>query len=217
MFTPGSGTCAYRTASGLGNWLSRDPINELGNLQLRRKWTQEDSGLQFSPTQESNLYRFAFNNPLITLDVLGLGEWTLSITPGDKFWFPGPVVDASWMAEEFDCCTCSSYWIRRYARPRYIGAIFTGTWREDGDITNPVFTRGYCVLNLPAHALDEPGGRVPLFGWVVPYAMDFRWEVICDSGPDKGELLDSTEATIVILQNDGAWVGPPPGERIIHD
>ena len=70
---------------------------------------------------------------------------------------------------------------------------------------------------MHAHAYDEPGGRVPLTGWVYPFVIDFRWEVICDSGPGKGKVLDSTKATIVILQNDGAWIGRPPGERIIRD
>lgn len=34
MFTPGSGTCGYRTASGLGKWPNRDPIEERGSQAL---------------------------------------------------------------------------------------------------------------------------------------------------------------------------------------
>jgi hypothetical protein len=34
MFTPGSRACGYKTASGLGKWLSRDPIEEEGGLHL---------------------------------------------------------------------------------------------------------------------------------------------------------------------------------------
>src|SRR5205814_1185315 len=49
--TPGSRACAYKTASGRFKWLSRDPIEESGGL---------------------NLYQFVFNNPLSKFDVLGL-------------------------------------------------------------------------------------------------------------------------------------------------
>jgi len=34
MFTPGSRACAYKTASGRGNWPSRDPLGENGGLNL---------------------------------------------------------------------------------------------------------------------------------------------------------------------------------------
>ena len=57
MFTPGSRTCAYKTASGLGKWLSRDPIGERGGI---------------------NLYAFLNNNVLNNEDRLGL------CTPGVK-------------------------------------------------------------------------------------------------------------------------------------
>lgn len=50
MFTPGSRVCAYRTASGRGKWLSRDPIEETGGL---------------------NLYGFVENNPVSLIDPLG--------------------------------------------------------------------------------------------------------------------------------------------------
>jgi hypothetical protein len=51
MFTPGSRTCAYKTASGLGKWLSRDPIGEQGGI---------------------NLYNFCANAPIETSDIFGL-------------------------------------------------------------------------------------------------------------------------------------------------
>jgi hypothetical protein len=51
MFTPGSRACGYQTASGRAKWLSRDPI-------------EEDGGL--------NLYGFVANNPLSRIDRLGL-------------------------------------------------------------------------------------------------------------------------------------------------
>jgi len=50
MFTPGSRTCAYKTASGLGKWPNRDPMDEEGGL---------------------NLYAFVGNNPLNLIDTDG--------------------------------------------------------------------------------------------------------------------------------------------------
>src|SRR5271155_1617756 len=51
MFTPGSRTCAYKTASGLGKWLNRDPKRELGFMQL-------NSSLNLPPLiyEKLNLY-----------------------------------------------------------------------------------------------------------------------------------------------------------------
>jgi hypothetical protein len=51
MFMPGSRTCGYKTASGLGKWLNRDPIEEWGGY---------------------NLYEMTDNNPVNEFDPLGL-------------------------------------------------------------------------------------------------------------------------------------------------
>jgi hypothetical protein len=51
MFTPGSRACAYKTASGLGNWPNRDPIGERGGM---------------------NLYGFVGNQPVDEIDIFGL-------------------------------------------------------------------------------------------------------------------------------------------------
>jgi len=55
MFTPGWRACAYRTASGRAKWLNRDPIGELGGI---------------------NLYHFNFNDPIDRIDTDGLGSIT---------------------------------------------------------------------------------------------------------------------------------------------
>jgi hypothetical protein len=50
MFTPGSRACGYKTASGLGKWPNRDPLEEIGG---------------------KNLYAFVYNNPLKFIDTDG--------------------------------------------------------------------------------------------------------------------------------------------------
>ena len=51
MFMPGSRACAYKTASGRGKWLSRDPIKENGGI---------------------NLYALVVNDPVDYYDLYGL-------------------------------------------------------------------------------------------------------------------------------------------------
>jgi hypothetical protein len=50
MFTPGSRACGYKTASGLGKWPNRDPLEEAVSI---------------------NLYGFAANDPISYIDPLG--------------------------------------------------------------------------------------------------------------------------------------------------
>ena len=51
MFTPGSRRCGYKSASGLGKWLNRDPIGENGGI---------------------NLFEFVDSNPNDHIDLYGL-------------------------------------------------------------------------------------------------------------------------------------------------
>ena len=66
MFTPGSRGCGYKTASGLGKWPNRDPIEEPGG---------------------DNLYEFAVNSPIDSIDDYGLD--TLSYSSDAAFYFNG--------------------------------------------------------------------------------------------------------------------------------
>jgi hypothetical protein len=58
MFTPGLPACAYKTASGRGEWPNRDPIEEAGGL---------------------NVYAFVSGDPINKIDKFGLAS---STTPG---------------------------------------------------------------------------------------------------------------------------------------
>lgn len=75
MFTPGSRTCAYKTASGRGNWPNRDPMQEQGGL---------------------NLYGFVGNDSINYYDGLGLTKVTdvlgafFSPSTADRLWVMGP-------------------------------------------------------------------------------------------------------------------------------
>ena len=55
MFTPGLRACGYKSASGLGKWLNRDPIKERGGI---------------------NLYGYVGNNPINYVDPYGLLGWS---------------------------------------------------------------------------------------------------------------------------------------------
>jgi RHS repeat-associated protein len=72
----------------LGRWLSRDPIGELGNLDLgvhnRRSWISPgslDNLAQNDPmgfgAADVNLYRYVHNNPLNGIDPMGEGDGLL--------------------------------------------------------------------------------------------------------------------------------------------
>lgn len=65
MFTPSWRACGYRTASGLGKWPSRDPINELGFQLITRQRPE------FNWDEERNLYAFAHNNGINRVDIDG--------------------------------------------------------------------------------------------------------------------------------------------------
>lgn len=68
MFTPGSRTCAYKTASGLGKWPNRDPILEAA-FQYGF-YTKNPNFLD--DAEDGNEYLFVQNNPLNKYDFLGL-------------------------------------------------------------------------------------------------------------------------------------------------
>jgi len=51
----------------LGRWLRRDPLDEVGNILLRKEKGSKESDL--------NLYGFTINNPINTVDLFGLTSW----------------------------------------------------------------------------------------------------------------------------------------------
>jgi hypothetical protein len=68
--TPGSRACAYKSTSGLGEWPNRDPIGEEGFELLI--WPSNDSG---DEDAGPNVYDFVANDPVDSLDDLGLWKW----------------------------------------------------------------------------------------------------------------------------------------------
>jgi len=88
MFTPGSRTCAYKTASGLGKWPNRDPKGELGFILLKDGWIKRyrsSSNHNYCPScknyantnanmniGDGNTFAFVNNDPLDNMDYLGL-------------------------------------------------------------------------------------------------------------------------------------------------
>ncbi len=184
---------AYKTALGRSSWPSRDPIEEKGG---------------------ANLFGFLSNSPHNGVDLLGQGQWTLEIVPLDKAIWPGPLIKVSYLVDDGQAKCCPQYEVRRYARQRIIGAAVPGWWRRD-DVGYPP-TGGNVISHNPTSAYpDEPGLRFPFLGWVVPFAIDFRWEIWCTKGPRAGAKLTTLEESVVIFWNDGEWVGYP-GQRLIQ-
>jgi hypothetical protein len=182
-------------------WPNRDPIGEKGG---------------------ANLYACLGNDPVGKADLLGQGQWTLTIDPGETedlatFLFPGPVIKVSYMVDDGQAKCCKEYEIRRYARQRIIGALIPGWWRRDDIGYEP--TIGNVLSHIPTSAYpDQPGFRLPLLGWVAPLVANFRWEVWCITGASAGTKLTELEETVVILHNGGEWVGySGQGTVIIND
>jgi RHS repeat-associated protein len=76
--------------SGTGGWLSRDPIADRPKRSYRKRWLRE----------QSNLYRFSFNDPVSRYDVLGLAvnDWDVVTIPISQLNCPstcGPDYTAS--------------------------------------------------------------------------------------------------------------------------
>lgn len=91
IITPGSRACAYKTASGRGNWPNRDPQDELGFILLRDGKIKTISN-RISPKsclfcgklhfenknvlpKDINVYEFTINDPIAGVDFLGLHWW----------------------------------------------------------------------------------------------------------------------------------------------
>jgi len=100
MFTPGSRACGYKTASGLGKWPNKDPLNEFGFHLLttfdqvfvgrnslkriqRLNWYIRGPG---SP----NLYAFSLNDPIDQFDSDGEDIWVPYPYPGHYVSDPPP-------------------------------------------------------------------------------------------------------------------------------
>jgi RHS repeat-associated protein len=115
----------YYDPSG-GRWLSRDPANERGGL---------------------NLYAFVANDALRQFDKLGLSVGTISAPVSQSFWSGNIIGGRGWKIrlrwtppKGFPCCRCSeAVWVQRVS---WSGAPLLGSmhllqdWKVDWDESN---------------------------------------------------------------------------------
>lgn len=98
MFTPGLRACGYKSASGLGKWLNRDPLGDDGSLAImtaglltkpgsgKANALSDDEAFSLWSAINRNLYNFVDNNPVNEVDPLGLDpntELAVAIARGD--------------------------------------------------------------------------------------------------------------------------------------
>ena len=80
MFTPGSRTCAYKSALGLGKWPNRDPLGDAAFFASYSKDKDEDTANQLALSALGPVYCFNANNPISETDLLGLENASIVVT-----------------------------------------------------------------------------------------------------------------------------------------
>jgi len=111
--------------SSTGRWLSRDPIDEKGGL---------------------NLYEIIANDPIDRLDFLGFSYGTISVTSFDSlngFYTSGLHVRIRWTPpSDHKCCKCSkAVWVqdKSIVLNKGIWGIYTTPWEKDWDETDYIY------------------------------------------------------------------------------
>jgi hypothetical protein len=107
MFTPGSRACAYKTASGRGEWPNRDPIDEQGFEALSDPGESSD----IIPPDGANLYTYVINAPTSWVDPLGLA----CAKPG----VGDPRARASRRRAQRKCEGQGGRWVHQYEKDGY--------------------------------------------------------------------------------------------------
>ena len=94
MFTPGLRACAYKSASGRGNWPNKDPLGEFGFETLRNPAADEPPDA-FQPEAEdlnsyqfTDPYGFVMNSPIDLVDTDGRNIFTRGWNKVTN-WFKG--------------------------------------------------------------------------------------------------------------------------------
>jgi hypothetical protein len=104
MFTPGSRACAYKTASGRHEWVNRDPLGELGGI---------------------NLFRFVRNTPLNAFDLFGLADSPTPYNP-DNYNTVDPTKDV----RTYNCAGLADRTYKPYQREEVLDRIQKANGRE---------------------------------------------------------------------------------------
>ena len=214
-----------------GRWSNRDPIEEGGGVNLYG-FALNDSINNFDtdgrfingwgtglPSDSPSWMR---NNPFLQSPVappemvLGSGTWRLTIDPvgwddnsilGHILWPEPPVVEVEYTLSEDRADCCDAYRILRYARARYVGPLIKLWWREDlldwerGGTIGLVNSGGITPANAE---MDQPGVQGPTGNFQAQWA-DFRWDVICIRGENKGKVIATLTKTYVGVGQVGFW------------
>jgi hypothetical protein len=182
MFTPGSRTCGYKTASGLGKWPNRDPNEEFGGL---------------------NLYEYVRNNPINWVDPFGLGTWSITIenddSTGSSAYNARPAIDANYTEDADEKKCCDQFKIKRTA-----SGLASSSSDDDPN-------GGYSVGGYGASSGDQPGGSGIFQGpQLIPATFHFTWTAICIKGCCAGKVLSQTSRDYHLWLYTGTFVPPPP-------
>jgi hypothetical protein len=183
MFTPGSRTCAYKTASGLGKWPNRDPNEEFGGL---------------------NIYEFVANNPLKLIDPFGLGTWSITIENDDDStglnrWNARPAIDATYTEDADEKKCCDQFKIKRTAK-----GLANSSSDDDPN-------GGLSVGGFGASTPDQPGGSGFLQGpQIIAATFHFTWTAVCIKGCCAGKVLSQTSRDYHLWGYTGTFVPSPP-------
>ena len=150
-----------------GRWLNRDPIEELGGL---------------------NLYGFCENKPVYKIDLNGCGTWAFGIPSP---WGNSPAFTVSYELDEKERKCCKGVKVLRYVR-KFITGGQVGPYFLDGNPED--FVEGTAIGYAPDDWPEGPGiGWWNKVYYRISWSWDFKFEAVCTGGNWKGKVLSSSK------------------------